>query len=100
MIPVVVNNHQDEHQSTMLKTSSMISDQQLCILIDRGANESFISSIALKISKVKEVEQDKLRYVELASRAKKKVGQKVKYCKINLGDFVASVNVFLKLGIL
>jgi len=31
----------------------------------------------------------------LASGAKKKVGGKVRYCKINLGEFVASVNIFV-----
>jgi hypothetical protein len=44
---------------------------------------------------VKEVEQDEFRYVELASIAKKKVGGKVRDCKINLGEFIASVNIFV-----
>jgi hypothetical protein len=94
-IHAVVNNHQDEHQSTVLETSGMISDQQFSILIDPGATESFISSVVLKIIKVKEVEQDEFRYVELASGAKQKVGGKVKDCNINLGEFVASVNLFV-----
>jgi hypothetical protein len=64
-------------------------------LIDPGATESFISSVVLKIIKVKEVEQDEFRYVELASGAKQKVGGKVKDCNINLGEFVASVNLFV-----
>jgi hypothetical protein len=65
-IHAAVNNHQAKHQSTVLETLGMISDQQF--------------SIALKIIKVKEVEQDEFRYVELASGAKQKVGGKVKYC--------------------
>jgi hypothetical protein len=44
---------------------------------------------------VKEVEDDEFRYVELPSRAKKKVGGKVSYCKINLGEFIASVKLFV-----
>jgi hypothetical protein len=43
---------------------------------------------------VKEVEQDEFRHVEMASDAKKKVGGEVKDCKINLGDFVTSVNLY------
>jgi hypothetical protein len=33
-IHVAVNNRQAEHQSTVLETSGMISDQQFSILID------------------------------------------------------------------
>jgi hypothetical protein len=64
-------------------------------LIDPGATESFISSSALKIIKVKEVEKYEFRYIELALGAKKKVGRKIKYCNIILGDLVAIVNIFV-----
>jgi hypothetical protein len=90
-----VNNHQAEHLSTVLKTSSMMSDRQFSIWIDLGATKSFISNGAHKRIKVKAIEQDEFRYVELAYRAKQKVGGKVNDCKINLGEFVASVNLFV-----
>jgi predicted aspartyl protease len=93
-IHAMVNNCQVEHYSTVLETSGMISDQHFSILIDPGATESFISSHALKIIKVNEIEQDEFILVELASRAKKKVGGKVKDCIINLDEFLASVNLF------
>jgi hypothetical protein len=44
---------------------------------------------------VKAIKQDEFRYVELASGAKQKVGGKVNHCKINLGEFVASVTLFV-----
>jgi hypothetical protein len=44
---------------------------------------------------VKVVEQDEFIYVELASGAKQKVGGKVRDCKINLDECVASVNIFV-----
>jgi uncharacterized protein with GYD domain len=94
-IHVAVNNHQDEHQSTVLDMSSMITDQQFSILIDPGAIESFISSVVLKRIKVKEVKKDDFRYVELASGAKEKFGGKIKDFIINFGEFVACVNLFL-----
>jgi hypothetical protein len=53
-IHAVVNNHQAEHQSTVLETSGTIVDQTFSILIDPGATERFISSATLKIIKVKE----------------------------------------------
>jgi predicted aspartyl protease len=73
----------------------MITYQHFSILIDLGATECFISSVVLKRIKVKVVEQDEFRYVEMASGAKQKVGGKIKDCNINLGEFVANVNLYV-----
>jgi hypothetical protein len=94
-IHAVVNNRQAEHQSTVLETSGTIVDQTFSILIDLGATERFISSAVLKIIKVKEVEQDEFRYVEMASGAKQKVGGRVTDCRINLGDFVMKSDLYV-----
>jgi hypothetical protein len=45
----------------------MIVDQHFSILIDLGATEIFISSVSFKRIKVKAVEQDEFRRVEMAS---------------------------------
>jgi hypothetical protein len=79
----------------VLKTSGMITDKQFSVLINPGASKSFISSVALKKIKVKVVEQDEFRYVEMTSRAKKKVGGKFKDCNINLGDFITNVKLYV-----
>jgi tyrosine-protein phosphatase YwqE len=76
-IHTVVKNYQAEHQSTVLETSSMITDQNYSILIDPGAIEIFISSAVLKRIKVKAVEKDEFRYVEMELGEKQKVGGKV-----------------------
>jgi hypothetical protein len=94
-IHAVVNNHQEEHQSTVLETSGTIADQTLSILIDLGATESFISGAALKRIKVKAVEQDEFSFVEMASGAKQKVGGKVTGCTLNLGEFVTRANLYV-----
>jgi hypothetical protein len=94
-IHAVVNNRQAEHQSTVLETSGTIADQTFSILIDLGATERFISSAALKIIKVKAVEQDEFRYIEMASGAKQKVGGKVMNCSLNLGYFVMKANLYV-----
>jgi hypothetical protein len=94
-IHAVVNNHQAEHQSTVLETTGTIADQTLSILIDPGATESFISGAALKRIKVKAVEQDEFSFVEMALGAKQKVGGKVMGCALNLGDFVTRVNLYV-----
>jgi hypothetical protein len=83
----VVNNHQVEHQSTVLEMTSIIADQTLSILIDPSATKSFISGEMLKRIKVKAVKQDEFSFVEMASGAKQKVGGKVTGCILNLGRF-------------
>ena len=40
-IHAAVNNHQAEHQSTVLEATGTITDQTLSILIDPGAREGF-----------------------------------------------------------
>ena len=64
-------------------------------MIDLGAIDSFISGATLKRIKVKAVEQDEFSFVEMASRAKQKVGGKVTGCALNLGEFVTRVNLYV-----
>jgi hypothetical protein len=94
-IHAALNNHQADHQSTMLETSSCIVDQTLSIFLDPGATESFISGEALKIIKVKVVKQDKFGLVEMALGAKQKVGGKVMGYSLNLGDFFTRANLYV-----
>jgi hypothetical protein len=63
-------------------------------LIDLGAIESFISGAALKRIKVKAFEHDEFSFVEMASRAKQKVGGKVTGCSLNLREFVTKANLY------
>jgi hypothetical protein len=56
LIHTAVNNRQAEHQSIVLETTGIVTDQTLSILIDPGATESFISGAVLKRIKVKAVE--------------------------------------------
>jgi hypothetical protein len=79
----------------VLDTSCIIVDQTFSILIYPDATKRFISSETLKRIKVKAVEQDEFRYVEMASGAKQKVGGKVMDCSINLGDFVMKENLYV-----
>jgi hypothetical protein len=94
-IHAMVNNHQEEHQLTMLEMSGIVADQTLHILIDLGATESFISGEALKIIKVNTIEYDEFIFVEMDSGAKQKVGGKVTGCSLNLRDFVTRANLYV-----
>jgi hypothetical protein len=49
----------------------------------------------LKIIKVKDVDQDEFRYIEIALSVKNTVGGKVMDCTIILGDFVTKANIYV-----
>jgi hypothetical protein len=75
----------------------MIVDQNYSVLIDPRATERFISSAVMKRIKVKAVEQDEFKYVEMALGAKQKVGGKVTGCSLKMGDFVTKVDLYVPL---
>jgi hypothetical protein len=77
-IHVAVNNHQARHQFTVLETYGMIVDQNYSVFIDPGATERFISSAALKRIKVKAVEQDEFKYVEIAWVSKRRLEERLR----------------------
>jgi hypothetical protein len=56
----------------MLETYGMIVDQNYSVLIDPDATERFISSATLKRIKLKGVEQDEFKYIEMALGVKQK----------------------------
>jgi hypothetical protein len=94
-IHAVVNIHQAKHQLTVLETSGTVIDQTLSILINPSATESFISGAVLKRIKVKAVEHDEFRFIEMSLRAKQKVGGKVMGCTLNLGEFVTKDKLYV-----
>jgi riboflavin synthase alpha subunit len=94
-IHALVNKHQVENYLTVLETTGTIADQTLCIVIYLGATESFISGTTLKRIQVKAVEHDEFSFVEMALRAKQKVGGKVTGCILKLGEFVTRANLYI-----
>jgi hypothetical protein len=72
-----------------------VVDQTLSVLIDPSATESFISGATLKRIKVKAVEQDEFSFIEMAWRAKQKVGGKATGCALNLGEFFTRANFYV-----
>jgi hypothetical protein len=64
-------------------------------LIDLGATESFSSGAVPKRIKVKEIQQDEFRFVEMASRAKQRASGKVTLCILNMGEFVTEANLYV-----
>jgi hypothetical protein len=75
--------------------SGTVADHILSILIDLGSTESFIYGAVVKIIKVMAVKLDEFIFVEMASRAKQKVGGKVTGCILNLGEFFTRANMYV-----
>jgi len=90
-----VNNHQEEHQSTVLETTGKINNQNFSILIDPGETDSFISHDASKRLKVKSIEQKEFIQLEMDSGAKQRVGGLVKYFEVDLGECIAKVPLYI-----
>jgi hypothetical protein len=69
-IYATVNNHQEEHQSTMVESSGMLNHVKVKILFDFGATDSFISPCALEKCGLAAYEHDDFKQVEMASGGK------------------------------
>jgi hypothetical protein len=66
-IYAAVNNHQDEHQSTVVESLGTLNHINVKILFDSGATDSFISPSALEKSGLAAYEHDDFKQVEMAS---------------------------------
>jgi len=72
-IHAVVQNHQVEHQSTLLEASSKLNGMVVTIFIDFGTTQSFISPNALMKCKLVTIEQNNFNQVQMASGQSQKV---------------------------
>jgi hypothetical protein len=82
-IYATMNNHQEEHQSTVVESSGMINHVKVKILFDYGATDSFISPYALEKCGLAAYEHDEFKQVEMDSGEKQVVGPSVDKCFVN-----------------
>ena len=94
-ISAAVNNHQAEHQSTVVESSGTLNHINVKILFDSGATDSFISPSALEKSGLAAYEHDDFKQVEMASRKKKAVGPSVDNCLVDLGVCTIRLKVYV-----
>ncbi len=66
-----IDNHQFEHQSTMVETSTLINHVKVKTIFDYGATNSFISPFALEKFGFVAYENDEFKQVKKTSRVKK-----------------------------
>jgi hypothetical protein len=94
-IYVALNNHQEEHQSTMVESSSMINHINVKILFDSGATDSFISPSTLEKSGLAAYEHDDFKQVDMASREKQVVVPSIDNCIADLGVCNTKLKVYI-----
>jgi hypothetical protein len=94
-IYVAVNNHQEEHQSTVVESSSTLNHINVKILFDFGATDSFISPSALEKIGLAAYEHDDFKQVEMASGEKQAVGPSVDNCPVDLGVCTTKLKVYI-----
>jgi hypothetical protein len=94
-IYAAVNNHQAEHQSTMVESSGTLNHINVKILFDSGATDSFISPSALEKSGLETYEHDDFKQVEMASGEKQAVVPSVDNCIVDLGVCTTRLKVYI-----
>jgi hypothetical protein len=94
-IYAVVNNHQEEHQSTVVESSGTLNHINVKILFDYGATNSLISPSALEKSGLESYEHADFKQVKMASGEKQVVGPSVDNCLVDLGVYTTRLKVYI-----
>lgn len=77
-----VDNHQDEHQVTVIEATCMIRGSGVTILFDSGATNSFIFPLVVERCGLVETRQDVSWEVEFALGSRVSVESMVSYCQL------------------
>jgi hypothetical protein len=94
-IYAAVNNHQAEHQSTVVESSGTLNHINVNILFDSGAIDNSISPSALEKSGLVSYEHDDFKQVEMASGEKQIVGPSIANCIVDLGVCTTRLKVYV-----
>ena len=81
-IYAALEDHQADHQSTMVEVAGKIIEQSVSILIDPGSTHSYITPILVEICALKKVKHSKSWLVQLATGTKRKVSEVVEKCPL------------------
>lgn len=88
-----VDNHQAEHQATVIEVAGMIRGNSVSILFDSGATDSFISPLVVERCGLVAIRQEVSWEVELASGARVSVESEVKGCQLKIGNTTTLVDL-------
>jgi hypothetical protein len=82
-IYATLDNKQAEFQSHMIEVEGMIKNQPFTILIDSGANHSYIDPRVVESLQFSRSKHEKSWLVQLATGTKRKVIELVKSCPVD-----------------
>jgi predicted aspartyl protease len=88
-----LDNKKEEYQSPMIEVEGKIDNQPIEILIDSGASHSYINSNIVEIFHLQRSKHKKYWLVQLATGAKRKINELVKYCPIDMNGLNTKVDV-------
>jgi hypothetical protein len=86
-------NKQEKYQSHIIEVEGNIDNQPIKILIDFGASNSYINSHIVEIFHLQRSKHNKSWLVQLATGAKRKINELVKYCPINMNGLGTKIDV-------
>ena len=99
-IYAALEDHQEDHQSTVVEVSGNIVEQSISILIDPSSTHSYISPRVLEVCALRKVKHSKSWLVQLATGTKRKVSEVVEKRPLVMNGLVTCVDMnVLQLGV-
>ena len=91
-----LEDHQADHQSTVVEVASKIIEQSVSILIDHGFTHSYITPRVVEIFAFKKEKHRKSWLVQLATGTKRKVSELVEKCPLVMNG----LNTYVDMNVL
>jgi hypothetical protein len=90
-----LDNKHAKYQSPMIEVEGKIDNHPITILIDSGASHSYINANIVEIFHLQRSKHKKYCLVQLATGAKRKINDLVKYCLLDMNGL--STKVYLNI---
>ena len=88
-----LEDHQEDHQSTVVEVASKIVEQSVSIFIDTGSTHSYIAPRGVEICAFKKVKHSNSWLVQLATGTNRKVSEVVEKRPLVMNGLVTCVNL-------
>ena len=92
-IYAVIEDHQDDHQSTMVEVEGKIVEEFVSVLIDPRSSHIYITPRIVEICAFKKLKHSKSWLVQLATGTKRKVSEVVEKCPLVMNGLVTCVDL-------
>ena len=92
-IYAAIEDHQEDHQSTMVEVEGNIAKQSVSILIDPGSTHSYITPKIVEICAFKRLKHIKSWLVQLPTGTKRKVSEIVEKCPLDMEGLFTYANL-------